>query len=468
MQTVILLSRYLFIILLLLFTLRDYTYFRYKKPETRTRVVGRQLFDIYVFDIAGFGILFMDSWDLKVAFLLAGIFIYMAFTAALFHALYPQCSMLLLNNKLMLLSIGFVILTRLNLNQAIKQFVIAAAGTAAGLFIPVIVRKMKILQRLTWVYAVLGLMALSAVLVLAVVSGGAKLSIEIGGVTIQFSEIVKITLVFFLAAKLSRDTSRKSVVIATLVAFLHVAILVVSRDLGTAAVFFIAYLAVLFAATGKFRYTAVAIAGGSGAAVCAYYLFAHVRQRVAAWRDPFALYDSAGYQIVHGLFAIGAGGWFGTGLTQGSPGTIPVAAKDEIFAAICEEFGTVFGICLILVCMSMFLLIVNMAMQIRKRFYKLVAIGLGAEYAFQVFLTIGGVIKFIPLTGITLPLVSYGGSSVVSTIIMLSIIQGLYILREDEEEEERAVMAMMERRRIREEAAARREERRKMRGGGTV
>ena len=85
--------------------------------------------------------------------------------------------------------------------------------------------------------------------------------------------------------------------------------------------------------------------------------------------------------------------------------------------------------------MSMFILIVNMSMQIRRRFYKLISLGLGVEYAFQVFLTIGGVTKFIPLTGITLPLVSYGGSSVVSTIIMLAIIQGLYILREDEEDE---------------------------------
>jgi hypothetical protein len=104
-----------------------------------------------------------------------------------------------------------------------------------------------------------------------------------------------------------------------------------------------------------------------------------------------------------------------------------------VLPAICEEFGGVFAMCLILVCMSMFLLIVNISMELRKNtFYKLVAIGLGAEYAFQVFLTIGGVTKFIPMTGITLPLVSYGGSSVMSTIILIAIIQGLYILREDE------------------------------------
>jgi len=429
------LAKYLFIILLLLFSLRDYTYFRYRTEEKRRKAESRQLFDIYVFDILGFGIIFMNTWDMKVALLLMGIFIYMAFTSVFYRVLYPKASILLVNNMLMLLSVGFVMIARINLTQAIKQFIIAAVGTALALLVPVIVRKMRVLQRLTWLYAILGLAALGAVLVLATISGGAKLSLEVGGITIQFSEIVKITLVFFLASKLARDTSRTSVVVATLVAFMHVGMLILSRDLGTAAVFYIAYLAVLLAATRKVHYTAIGVLGGGGAAVAAYFLFGHVRQRVQAWRDPFSLYDGAGYQIVHGLFAIGAGGWFGTGLCQGSPGSIPVSTKDEIFAAICEEFGTVFGICLILVCMSMFILIVNMSMQIRRRFYKLISLGLGVEYAFQVFLTIGGVTKFIPLTGITLPLVSYGGSSVVSTILMLAIIQGLYILREDEEDE---------------------------------
>lgn len=167
----------------------------------------------------------------------------------------------------------------------------------------------------------------------------------------------------------------------------------------------------------------------------AYFLFSHVRQRVVAWKSPFSVYEGAGYQIVQGLFAIGAGGWFGMGLCQGSPEMIPFVKQDYMFAAICEELGGLFAICLILICMSMFLLVVNISLRIKKRFYKLIALGLGTEYAFQVFLTIGGVTKFIPMTGITLPLVSYGGSSVLSTIIMLAIIQGLYILREDEDEE---------------------------------
>ena len=167
----------------------------------------------------------------------------------------------------------------------------------------------------------------------------------------------------------------------------------------------------------------------------AYFLFAHVRQRVVAWQDPFSVWETSGYQILQGLFAIGAGGWLGVGLGNGSPELIPFVQQDYMFAAICEELGGLFAICMILVCMSMFLLVVNISYRIKKRFYKLIALGLGTEYAFQVFLTIGGVSKFIPMTGITLPLVSYGGSSVLATIIMLAIIQGLYILREDEDEE---------------------------------
>lgn len=120
--------------------------------------------------------------------------------------------------------------------------------------------------------------------------------------------------------------------------------------------------------------------------------------------------------------------------------------------------GGIFAICLILVCMSFFLLIVNIALRIKNPFYKLIALGLGTEYAFQVFLTIGGATKFIPMTGVTLPLVSYGGSSVLSTILMLAIIQGLYILREDEDVEiERRRKEAAQRARARAEAHRTRE-----------
>ena len=146
-----------------------------------------------------------------------------------------------------------------------------------------------------------------------------------------------------------------------------------------------------------------------------------------AWQNPLAYIDKEGYQISQSLFAIGTGGWFGMGLCQGSPEKIPVVKNDFIFSAICEELGGIFAICLILVCMSFFLMIVNIALKIKKPFYKLIALGLGTEYAFQVFLTIGGATKFIPMTGVTLPLVSYGGSSIMCMILMIAIIQGMDI-----------------------------------------
>ncbi len=154
-------------------------------------------------------------------------------------------------------------------------------------------------------------------------------------------------------------------------------ILVLSKDLGSAVIFFVAYLVMVYVATRNVGYLALGIGGGSAAAVVAYHLFGHVRQRVSAWKDPMAVYQNEGYQIVQSLFAIGTGGWFGMGLYQGSPESIPVVKNDFIFSAICEELGGIFAICLILVCMSFFLMIVNIALRIINPFYKLIALGLG-------------------------------------------------------------------------------------------
>ena len=438
MKIIIQLTKYLFLFMILLYALKDYTYLARKNEESKSRILRSQIRELFYIPILGFVILFIVQRDVYILILLAGVIVYFAVTLTGYRVLYPKCSLLLINNMLMLICIGLIMIARLSLEQALKQYMIAAAATVIAFIIPVIIRKLKILSRLTWLYAILGIGALMCVLVLARMSGGAKLSITVGGISIQFSELVKITLVFFLAAKLSKDITFRSVAIATVVAAIHVGILVLSTDLGTALVFFITYVVMVYVATRRPVYPLAGLAGGSAAAVAAYYLFGHVRQRVIAWKDPFAVYDTSGYQIAQGLFAIGAGGWFGTGLTLGKPETIPVATKDFIFAAICEEFGGIFAMCLLLICMSMYLLIVNISMLIRNRFYRLIAIGLGTEYAFQVFLTVGGVTKLNPMTGITLPLVSYGGSSVMSTIIMLAIIEGLYLMREDEAEEREA------------------------------
>ena len=217
---------------------------------------------------------------------------------------------------------------------------------------------------------------------------------------------MKISFVFFVAASLKKSTDFKNVVITTAIAAAHVLILVASTDLGAALILFVVYLIMLYVATKQPLYLFGGMLAGSGAAVIAYQMFRHIKVRVSVWRDPFATYETGGFQVAQSLFAIGTGGWLGMGLCQGSPESIPVAAEDFIFSAIVEELGLIFGLCLILVCVSCYIMFLNIAMQLRNRFYKLVALGLGTCYIFQVFLTIGGVTKFIPSTGVPHPIIS--------------------------------------------------------------
>ncbi len=448
------LSKYLVLTLMVVYTFHCFYTVRQQDEEEKNSLLRQQLILIFFMDFTAFLVIYLKTFDFNVIIFYIEMLVFFAAVQILYRIFYKKASLLLLNNMCMLLSVGFIMLCRLDITTATKQLVIAAAASGIALIIPVMIRKMRFLRRLTWLYAGVGIILLAAVFLLARTSYGAKLSL----MGVQPSEVIKITFVFFMASILSRDTSFPTVVKATIIAGLHVVILVLSRDLGSAVIFFAAYLVMIYVSTKKAAYLGLGIAGGSTGAVIAYFLFGHVRQRVSAWKNPMAVYQNEGYQIVQSLFAIGTGGWFGMGLCQGSPGSIPVVKNDFIFSAICEELGGIFAICLILVCMSFFLMIVNIAIRIKNPFYKLIALGLGTEYAFQVILTIGGATKFIPMTGVTLPLVSYGGSSVMSTILMLAIIQGLYILREDEDEEfERRRKEAAQRIRAREEARRARE-----------
>jgi len=203
------------------------------------------------------------------------------------------------------------------------------------------------------------------------------------------------------------------------------------KDLGGALIFFITFLVMLYVATSQPIYFFSGLIAGCVAAYLSYYKFSHVRVRVMVWKDPWALIDKEGYQVSQSLFAIGTGGWFGMGLSKGLPTSIPVVDSDFIFSAISEEMGGIFAVCLILIFISCFVMFINIAMKLHNTFYKLIALGLSIIYIFQVFLSVGGVTKFIPSTGVTLPLISYGGSSMLSSIIMFSVIQGLYVMNQD-------------------------------------
>ena len=429
------LSKYLIILLMACYTFSCFSIFTKEYVEDEKSVLIMQNIVMFLMHFLAYMVMYLKMNEPKLMFFYAAQVVYFLAVILLYSLIYPTVSKLIVNNMCMLISIGLIMITRLNYGSAVKQFIFAVLGSVFGLVVPVIIRKMKSLIDWTYIYAGVGLGALTLVAVFAATSGGAKLGFEIAGIGIQPSEFVKILFVFFVASSLKKSTEFKNVVVTTALAAAHVLILVLSTDLGAALIMFVVYLVMLYVATQQPLYAVAGVGAGSFAAVIGYKLFAHIKVRVAAWKDPFATYSDGGYQVAQSLFAIGTGSWFGMGLCQGSPDLIPVAETDFIFSAIAEELGVIFALCLILVCVSCYVMFLNIAMEIRNRFYKLIALGLGTCYIFQVFLTIGGVTKFIPSTGVTLPLVSYGGSSMLSTMIMFGIIQGLYIIREDEEEE---------------------------------
>lgn len=422
------------ILLITAYVFLCFSIFGFRDPDRKKRMLWKQTALMFLIHALAFVSMYLATDDIKMlAFYLMQVSLFIA-VLLLYTIIYPKVSRLVVNNMCMLLCIGMIMLTRLDYASAVKQFAIATAAITMSLFVPVIIRKFKLLSEWRKFYAVAGIASLAIVLVFGQVAGGALLGFKVNGISIQPSELVKIIFVFFVASSFKISLEFKNIVITTAIAAFHVLILVVSRDLGAALIIFVVYLVMLYVATRQPLYIVAGLGAGGFASVIAYHLFSHVRVRVIAWQDPLAAYDNGGFQIVQFLFAIGSGGWFGMGLFQGAPETIPVATSDGIFAAISEEMGLIFALCMILICLSCYVMFLNIAMQLHDMFYKLVALGLGTCYIFQVFLTIGGETKFIPLTGVTIPLVSYGGSSLISTVLMFGIIQGLYILREDEEQ----------------------------------
>lgn len=429
-------SRYLMILLIAIYTYYNFRFFAMKDDTGKNRACGRQLICMFMLHFLANLVIFLRTGSELLAVFYGAQLVFFVCYIYLYRLFYRNVSRLLLNNTCMLLCTGFIMLTRLNSQMAFRQFLIVAVSAVVSWIIPFIIDRVWQLAKFPWIYGLLGLALLGLVCLVGNTSGGAQLSLSYKGFSVQPSEFVKISFIFFVATMFYRSAEFKSVAVTTAVAAAHVLILVLSRDLGGALIFFVAYLVMLFAATSNVFYLGAGIASGSAAAAAAYQMFSHVRRRVEAWRNPWADVADTGYQVAQSLFAIGTGGWFGMGLYQGMPKSIPVVEKDFIFSAICEEMGGIYGICLLLICLGCFLQFMLIASRMQAMFYKLIALGLGTVYITQVFLTIGGVTKFIPSTGVTLPFVSYGGSSTAATFLLFGIIQGLYILKENEEEED--------------------------------
>lgn len=427
-------ARYVIILLFALYTFYSFRAFAGHNKQRQNRVFAAQRTLTLLLHTVMSAILIMENKDIMYVGLWAAEFAFYLIFIKVYQACYKGLSKLVLNNMMMCMMVGFVILGRLASDYAVHQIILAAAAMVLCIFVPLIIEKFRVLEKMGWYFAVIGIVFLMLVFVIGVEKYGSRNWISVGGIAIQPSEFVKILYVFFMASLLSQTTKFKHIVIISAVAAVHVVILVAEKDLGAALIYFVTYIFVLYVATTKVQYLGAGLAGGTLASIVAYHLFSHVKTRVQAWRDPWAEIRGGGYQVAQSLFAIGTGGFIGMGLGKGLPGSVPVVESDFVFSAISEELGGVFAICLIMVYLSSYIMFVNIAMKMKKQFYKLTAFGLSVVFIFQVFLCVGGVTKFIPSTGVTLPLISYGGSSIVMTIIIFSVIQGMYVLNGKEEE----------------------------------
>ena len=430
-------SKYVITLLIALYTYESFAVFRKKQESDRNGIYTRQNILMFGLHFSCFIVICFETGDITYLFFYAFQQIVLYATVILFRMLYPKTNRLLVNNMCMLLTVGFVILTRLSLGKAIRQFIIVMISLVIALVIPFFVSRFRFLKEWKWIYAAAGIVALGIVLVLGQTTYGSKLSYTIAGLTFQPSEFVKIIFVFFVASALYKAAGFFEVFTTAVIAAAHVIILVCSKDLGSALIFFVVYVLMVVVASRNWLYLLAGVSGGSVAAYLAYRVFPHIQVRVQAFKDPWSGIDSTGYQITQSLFAITSGGWFGLGLFKGTPESIPFVEADFIFSAIAEELGLLFALCVILICVSSFVMFMNISMNLKDKFYQLTAFGLGVTYIFQVFLTIGGGCKFIPLTGVTLPFISYGGSSVLTTLIMFSITEGLSMIQEEEAEEEK-------------------------------
>lgn len=333
-----------------------------------------------------------------------------------------------------LLSVGLIMLTRIDRSYGDRQMVWVVIAVAVFFLSYFLCRLVKIKHRLFLLYAGVSVALFAATLIFGRTIYGAKNWIYIGNQGFQPSELIRILYVFAIACLLDPSVrgkafeteGRRGLVIAAYV-YLNLGFLVIQREWGIAVLFFLIYMSMYFVFGKKKSLLLVnaAIAGMGG--YIGYKMLYHIQTRVKMWMDPFSDPTGRGYQIVQSLIAISSGGFVGSGLTGGSPEYVPFVESDFIFSAICEEFGILGGIGVILLFFIMVYRGFKIALAAPDGFDKKVAFGLSAMFGFQTFIILGGVIKLIPLTGITLPFISHGGSSLVTSFMALGILQAISV-----------------------------------------
>lgn len=339
----------------------------------------------------------------------------------------------------MLLSVGLVMIYRLDKNLGLKQLVWITVGLTLYFVFYHIYIKVGKWDRFVYVYIFLPILLYLVTLILGRNINGAVNWIVIGGFSFQPSELCKILFVFFLATYFKNPDNlflKKyiqnerlrillNIALLMLVVYSNIGFLVLQRELGTALLMFLTFLVVLYVFSKDLKLFLLNSAFIVPGVVLGYFMFYHLRVRVEAWLNPWADITDKGYQIAQSLFAIGSGGFFGTGIGMGRPDMVPAVSTDFIFSGICEEMGIFGGVAVVLLYMILTYRGIKIILGLKERFKRVLGMGIVAMIGLQTFIIIGGVIKLIPLTGITLPFVSYGGSSLITSFIALGILQAI-------------------------------------------
>jgi cell division protein FtsW (lipid II flippase) len=355
----------------------------------------------------------------------------------------PRADPALFPTAAVLVGLGFAMIFRLSGGLAAEQATWIVVGLIAYALTLIVVRDARMLDAYTYTIGLLGLL----LLLLPVAPGigrtinGARLWVQIGPIGFQPAEIGKVLVVIFLASYLTQKRELLQVATARIGPFrlppakhlgpvllawgASLAILFVQRDLGASLLYFGIFVVMLWVATGRAAYLVIGLLLFMVGAYAGWLLFDHVQLRVDIWLhalDPGKVFAQGYGQLAQAEFGMASGGIVGTGLGQGSPGLIPFASTDFIFAAIGEELGLLGTTAVLLLILVLVGKGLRVALRAPDGFSTLLAVGLSTLVALQAFVIIGGVTRIIPLTGVTLPFVSYGGSSLVSNFVLLALL----------------------------------------------
>lgn len=367
----------------------------------------------------------------KMAFIMAIVLIVIiSFSHYIIRRFYPDGDKYIFVFASVLAVVGMAIQYSISPSIALKQLVWLCLGIIAFMLITIFMPDLKRFSKFRRIYMIGTIIFSVMSLIFGKEINGAKNWIAIGSFTFQPSEIAKLFLVLYLASTLMNYKEEdsfikevKQLLIPGIVVLFAVACMFIQKDLGAAGLFFFLAITVIYMATSRKRYVFISfiflLAGGAIGTLT----MSHVRSRIDAWLHIWQNAQGSSYQLVQGFYGISSGGALGLGLGQGYPHLIPFSNTDFVYAMVCEEFGMIFAIGLLFFYFLLFYRGMRAALTAEDNFSQLVGVGMSALIVIQVLVIVGGIFAIIPLTGITLPLVSYGGTSMLTIFFALGILQ---------------------------------------------